>query len=374
VRVLVDPEGFLYERTGGARYCVAVCRGLRAAGVQVDVPLIASGTSFEPGRFRLDRYRAWPRRLQWLRRELRWRSVLLSRRLFHHRLAHGNHDVTFLISWNYDTEIVAYRHRAPYVMVCHDTMRSLTIPAGALDSSPDALHRQLYFARRAARVVCVSEATRRDLLSSVSIPEERAVVVPTANLLPLFATTGAPVPGLPPAYFAFIGARQARKNFDGTVRALVPLLTRPGGPSLVATGRLDLWERDLVNDLGVADRVLGIDVDDAQLVTLYEQAIGLLYPSFYEGFGLPVLEAMSLGCPVVTSSVSSLPEVAGDAALLVNPADYAALLQAAERLVNEPELRVSLAGAGRARAAQFSLDRMMRGLLEQLHAAAATRA
>jgi glycosyltransferase involved in cell wall biosynthesis len=249
----------------------------------------------------------------------------------------------------------------------------MTIPSGALDSSPDALHRQLYFARRAARVVCVSEATRRDLLSSVEIPEDRAVVVPTGNLLPLFATRGAPVPGLPRAFFVFVGSRQARKNFDGTVRALVPLLKRPDGPCLVATGRLDLWERDLVADLGVADRVLGIDVDDAQLVTLYEHALGLLYPSFYEGFGLPVLEAMSLGCPVVTSNVSSLPEVAGDATLLVDPADYAALHGAAERLVDEPGLRASLAEAGRARAAQFSFDGMMRGLLEQLHAAAATQ-
>jgi len=280
--------------------------------------------------------------------------------------------VTLLISWNYDMEVVKHRHRAPYVMVLHDTMRNLTIPAGAIDASPDALHRQLYFAKRAARVVCVSEATRRDLLASVSIPDERAVVVRTGNLLPLFASTGSPVPGLPSSYFVFVGARHARKNFDGTVRALAPLLKRPDGPTLVATGHLEVWERDFIADLGLSDRVLGIDVDDAQLVTLYERAIGLLFPSFYEGFGLPVLEAMALGCPVVTSNVSSLPEVAGEAALLVDPANYAALLRAAERLVDEPDLRTELAAAGRARAAGFSFDAMISGLLDQLRAAAAT--
>ena len=117
--------------------------------------------------------------------------------------------------------------------------------------------------------------------------------------------------------------------------------------------------------------MLGIDADDPTLVTLYQRATGLLFPSFYEGFGLPVLEAMALGCPVVTSSVSSLPEVAGDAALLVDPSDHAALRHAAERLLAEPALRTRLAAAGRDRAATFTLAAMTGGLVEQLQAAAA---
>jgi len=108
-------------------------------------------------------------------------------------------------------------------------------------------------------------------------------------------------------------------------------------------------------------------------VTAYERALGLVFPTFYEGFGLPVVEAMALGCPVITSNVSSLPEVAGDAALLVDPTHHAALLAAATRLVDDPALRTSLSTAGRERAGGFTFDAMMTGLLEQLRAAAASR-
>jgi glycosyltransferase involved in cell wall biosynthesis len=258
-------------------------------------------------------------------------------------------------------------------MVCHDTIRSRPIPGGAIDAWSDPLHRLLYLVRRAARVVCVSETTRRDLLASGPVPEDRVTVVRTANLLPLFAESGAGIAELPDRYLLFVGSRQVRKNFDGTVRALAPLLQRPGGPALVATGRLNVWEQDFVEAVGLGDRVVGLNVDDAELVTLYRRAIALVYPSFYEGFGLPVLEAMALGCPVVTSTASALAEIAGDAALLVDPTDPVGLLRSTERLVAEPELRTRLVEAGRERACRFSFSAMMQGMLAELRAAAAPK-
>jgi glycosyltransferase involved in cell wall biosynthesis len=302
---------------------------------------------------------------------LLWRAGLWSRRLFHRRLAAGRYDVVLLTAWDYNTDFLPYAHGTPFLMICHDTIRVSPIPGGAIDASSDPLHRLLYLARRAARVVCVSEATRRDLLFSVPIPDERVAVVRTANILPLFTDVGATVPGLPDRYFLFVGSRQVRKNFDGTVRALAPLLGRVDGPRLVATGRLNVWEQDFVEALGLRDRVLGIEADDAKLVTLYQRAIGLLYPSFYEGFGLPVVEAMAPGCPVVTSPRSALSETAGDAALFVDPADRTALLQAAERLAAEPALRDRLIEAGRQHAGGFQFESMMQAMLEQLRAAAA---
>jgi glycosyltransferase involved in cell wall biosynthesis len=95
-------------------------------------------------------------------------------------------------------------------------------------------------------------------------------------------------------------------------------------------------------------------VDDATLHALYELADGVAYPSLYEGFGLPVLEAMAHGTPVLTSDRSSLPEVAGDAALLVDPLDPAAIAAGLVRLVGDAALRARLAAAGRRRAAAFT--------------------
>jgi glycosyltransferase involved in cell wall biosynthesis len=365
VRVLVEPEAFRYGRCGTARYYSAVCRGLAAAGVEVDLPLVASGTDYQRGLFRLDAARGpFTERLSW------W-AGRLSRRLFLRRAARGRHDVVLLTSSRHETDFLERAPATKFLLVCHDTMRSVPIPGGAIDAWADPLHRLLYLARRAARVVCVSEATRRDLLASAPLDPSRVSVVPTGNLLPLWATSGAAVPGLPERYLLFVGSRQVRKNFVGTMRALAPLLERTGGPSLVCTGRLDAFEVDLLESLGLDRAVLGVDASDATLVTLYERALGLVFPSFYEGFGLPVLEAMALGCPVVTSSTSSLPEVAGDAALLVDPCDPAALLLAATRLVDEPDLRARLSEAGRRRAALFTFESMMSRFLDELRLAAA---
>jgi len=368
MRVLVDPEAFRHGRCGPTRFYAAVCRGLRAAGVEVDLPLIASGTDYMPARLRLDRVRPGP-----LRDRLSWWSGRLSRRLYHRHLASGRHDVVLPTSMQHDTDFLEHARETPFLLVCHDTMRSLPIPGGAIDAWADPVHRLLYLARRAARVVCISEATRRDLLTSIPLPPERVSVIPHANLLPLWAPTGAAVPGLPARFLLFVGSRQARKNFDGTVRALAPLFRRDDGIRLVCTGGLNVWERDFLNSLGLGESVVGLELADSELVTAYERALGLVFPTFYEGFGLPVVEAMALGCPVITSNVSSLPEVAGDAALLVDPTHHAALLAAATRLVDDPTLRTSLSTAGRERAGGFTFDAMMAGLLEQLRAAAASR-
>ena len=146
------------------------------------------------------------------------------------------------------------------------------------------------------------------------------------------------------------------------------------GPLVLAGGRGWLMEdmtRDLA-EMGLAGRVrLTGYVDDAELAWLYRNCLGFVYPSLFEGFGLPVLEAMSLGAAVVTSDVSSLPEVAGDAALLADPRDPVAIALAMAHLENDPGLRRDLKARGLARAGQFSWERAARAALEAYERAAA---
>jgi len=365
MRVLVDPEAFRHGRCGMTRYYAAVCEGLRASGIEVDLPVVLSDSEFVPDQF--DPIRILPRALG---SKLVRYGERLSRRLFHSRLKAGNYDVILPTSAHHDTTFLEHSGGKPFIIICHDTIRSVPIPGGSIDAWVEPLHKLLYLARRAACVVCVSEATRRDLLHSKSVDPEKVAVVRTANLLPLRAPSGCPVAGLPEKYLFFVGSRQVRKNFDGALRALAPLLRRGDDIRLVCTGRFSIWENDLLDALGLTDQVRGLDLTDAELVTTYERAIALVYPTYYEGFGLPVLEAMAAGCPVLTSNTSSLPEVAGDAALLVDPADHVALLREATRLVDDAALRARLSGAGRSRAESFTLDAMMNGLIEQLHLAA----
>lgn len=367
MRVLVDPEAFRHGRCGVTRYFAAVCEGLRSAGIDIDLPLVASMSDYKPVRRWLGRIGPAPAGDRILRAAAR-----VSRRLYHSRLASGRYDVILPTSSHYETDFLQHARGRPFLLVCFDTIRSLPVPGGAIDAWSDPLHRLLYLARRAARVVCISATTRQDLMRSIPLPPEKVSIVRCANLLPKWAPVGTAVSELPEKYFLFVGSRQVRKNFDGTIRALAPLLQRGDGLKLVCTGQLNIWERDLVDALDLTGRVTGLNLSDAELVTAYERAIALVFPSFYEGFGLPVLEAMACGCPVIASNTSSLPEVAGDAALLIDPANGAELLSAATRISGDQALRARLVVAGREQAARFSFDVMIRELIEQLHAAAST--
>ncbi|MGH7787018.1 MAG: glycosyltransferase family 4 protein, partial [Candidatus Binatia bacterium] len=165
--------------------------------------------------------------------------------------------------------------------------------------------------------------------------------------------------GLAPGYIMHLGTREPRKNLPRLVRAYARL--GAAAPPLVLAGATG-WGVDelpaLLDGLGLRARVhlLG-SVSTADLPALYSGAALFAYPSLYEGFGLPVLEAMACGTPVVSANVASLPEVAGDAALLVDPHDETALADAIGRVLREPALHADLRARGLARARTFTWQR-----------------
>jgi len=154
-----------------------------------------------------------------------------------------------------------------------------------------------------------------------------------------------------------VGKISPRKNLEVVIRALKRL--QSSIPHHLVTVGGDGWDfqesRNLVNSLGLADRVhfLGY-VSDEQLHSLYNKATLFIYPSLFEGFGLTILEAMASGCPVVTSNISSLPEVAGDAALLVDPHNVDGVAVAIETICNDHSYGDELKQKGRERAKLFS--------------------
>jgi glycosyltransferase involved in cell wall biosynthesis len=168
---------------------------------------------------------------------------------------------------------------------------------------------------------------------------------------------------LPQSFIFTVGTLQPRKNYERLIRAFRQLWTAPEGHShrlVVAGGNGWLYESifDSVQELGLDQGVLfpGF-VDDADLPALYTLADLFVFPSLYEGFGLPVLEAMACGTPVVCSDASSLPEVAGDAALLVDPLDVEGWTQAMGQALNDEELRRRLVARGLAQARRFTWER-----------------
>ena len=213
--------------------------------------------------------------------------------------------------------------------------------------------------RRAARVLAVSEQTKRDLVEYYRIPEEKIVVTPN-GVDPLFTPEGDRAEGAP--YALFVGALQPRKD---PLAALEALALVPGELRLVLVGPDKSSGRDARRTaarLGLNGRVTFTGhVEKEQLAELYRGAACLVFPSRYEGFGLPVVEAMASGTPVVAAASGSVPEVAGDAAVLVEPGNPAALAGGIERALADRERLVS---AGLARAKRYSWGETARRTLD----------
>jgi glycosyltransferase involved in cell wall biosynthesis len=240
---------------------------------------------------------------------------------------------------------------------------------------------------RASRVIVVSEQSRHDLLNTYRVDPERVFVVPLGVDTDLFK----PAPpqaidsvrrryGIEGPYLVSLGALEPRKNLPATIRAFASL-PEDVRPALVLVGAASPWNRegwDLVRsaleELPIPVRkrvVLTGYVPEAEKVALLSGAEALVYPSLYEGFGLPVIEAMACGTPVLTSNTSALPETAGSAALLVDPDDVEAIADGLQRLLTDRSLRRALRDAGTARASAFTWEATARQTADILREAKA---
>jgi glycosyltransferase involved in cell wall biosynthesis len=232
---------------------------------------------------------------------------------------------------------------------------------------PEEYPRQQYYFRylvprvlAASRlVVAVSENTRRDIVRVYGIDPARVQVVHSGCDADVFQPPPAPAAG--PPYFLYVGNLLPHKNVLRLLDAFA-LLCRRRPARLVIRGdaRRGHGRHVLarVEALGLGHAVSVVPyASEAQMRRLYGGAIGLVMPSLYEGFGLPVLEAMACGTPVITSGTSAMPEVAGDAALLVDPQDSVGLAEAMHALATDADLREDLRVRGRRRAAVFTWER-----------------
>ncbi|TMK77769.1 MAG: glycosyltransferase family 4 protein [Actinobacteria bacterium] len=233
-------------------------------------------------------------------------------------------------------------------------------------------------ARRSRRILTISEAAKADIVRFLGVPADNVDVTYPGPALPQTAPADARAElGLGPVPIVLtVSAKRPHKNLERLFEAFAQVRAEPA-PILVVPGYETFHEDELrkrADEIGVADRIrfAGWVADDV-LEGLYREAACLVFPSLAEGFGLPVLDALVRGTPVACSNASSLPEVAGDAALYFEPTDTDAIAAAIERLLADEALRERLRAAGLSQAAKFSWARTAEGTIESYDRALATR-
>jgi glycosyltransferase involved in cell wall biosynthesis len=203
--------------------------------------------------------------------------------------------------------------------------------------------------KNADQIIAISENTKKDLIKYYDLPKDKINVIHHASSN--FPTLNQNIKlAVPDNYLLYVGDRHYYKNFTWMINSLSEIISKK--IYLVCAGgkKPNNTEVNLLRSLNISDKVLFLpDINDEILGFLYSNAKAFIFPSTYEGFGIPILESFSCDCPVVCSDTSSLPEVAGNAALYFDPNDDESIRNAVERVLSDDELRRGLIKKGRER-------------------------
>ncbi|MDQ3918834.1 MAG: glycosyltransferase family 4 protein [Acidobacteriota bacterium] len=355
MRVLYDGQVYSLQAVGGvSRYFANVISRLPTdwtPSLIVDRP----GEVSYPAHPNLRVYgRARPGLQRFSHRLAAYYSRIENRRLSG-RAARGRFDVAHPTYYTLCTgqEMVALR--CPVVITVWDMIHEL-FPE-VMDPTGRHAEEKRRAILSAQAVICISHNTKKDLLERYPLPEGRVTVTHLASDIDGDISNGPePVPDRP--YYLYVGSRAGYKNFDGLLAAFARIApSRPELALCVVGPPFDDAEARLISRLGLSGRVEHYGrVGDSHLAKLYRCSTAFVYPSLYEGFGIPLLEAMSCGTVVVASDSSSFPEVLGDAGLLFDPRAPDDLADILSSLADDASGRERLIERGRRRARQFSWD------------------
>jgi len=261
--------------------------------------------------------------------------------------------------------------RKPFIVTVHDLVRICFPFANETIPQKLGLKLDVLGLRKAQHIVAVSKCTKTDLIRYLKIPATNISVIYNGVDCNVFKPLACRRYDFP--YLLYVGTERPRKNLITLFAAFSILkrnnilldlkLVKVGSP-----GRMSKFRQATLHEirrLGLENEVIFIDyASDEDLATYYSSAVALVMPSLYEGFGLPLIEAMACGCPVIAANSSSLPEVAEDAALFFTPGDSLELVRLVQRVVTEPTTRNEMIGRGFDRVTHFSWERSAQETLQ----------
>jgi glycosyltransferase involved in cell wall biosynthesis len=220
--------------------------------------------------------------------------------------------------------------------------------------------RKKLLAKKATKIIAVSENTKKDIIRFFSIDTNKIEVIYHGAPFDMNSNSNDKINiDLPEKYIVFVGSRGGYKNYDLFVEAVTSLLAKDNELKVVCVGdgNFKKIEKEKFKRLNITNKVYQYSVNDDILTYLYKKAMVFVFPSLYEGFGIPILEAFSCGCPVLASHTSSLPEVAGDAAIYFDPTNKLSILSSIQKVIYDDNLRNQLIYKGYQRVKKFTCEK-----------------
>jgi glycosyltransferase involved in cell wall biosynthesis len=361
MKILYDHQIFSFQRFGGiSRYHVELMKHIGLAGSAE----FEFATRYSDNAYIGEIPGIQPNRLPWIgwmgAKSKFLLTFCVNERFSASRVRSGDFDV-FHPTY-YDPGFLARLGPKPFVLTLHDMIPELYPELFPLDTLYGRFVKSRWItgkkelARRASRILAVSESTRRDAIRLYGIEPRRIEVVHHGATVPASRPVGDRESTSGPPYILFVGGRFGYKNFNRFAKAMRILFDRYHDLQVVCAGggAFSETETGMLVDLGCADRFVQTDPSDRMLIQIYRNARAFVFPSLYEGFGLPILEAFGNGCPCVISDASSFPEVAATAAVYFNPESVDEMVDSVGRVLGSESLRNSLIQLGFARAGEFS--------------------
>lgn len=257
----------------------------------------------------------------------------------------------------YDPYFLNFLNNKPFVLTVYDMIHE--IYPEMFSSKHKTTEGKKLLAQKATKIIAISESTKRDIIRFFGIDENKIEVIYLGNSLNISKSDDAINIELPEKYVLFVGNRGSYKNFDLFIGTIAPLLLEDTKLSVVCVGGGKFNDREIekFKSLNIKDKIFQYSVSDNILAYLYQRAIAFVFPSLYEGFGIPILESFVCGCPVLVGKVSSLPEIAGDAGVYFDPTNIVSIYDTVKRIIYDKELRKNLKLKGFQRVKNFSWEK-----------------
>ena len=261
----------------------------------------------------------------------------------------------------YDSYFLKHIGKKPFVLTIYDMIHE-TYPE--LFSADNKIARQKkILAQKAEKIIAISENTKKDIIKFIGINEDKILVIHLGNSINrqennLKINTDL-LKKLPEKYILFVGNRASYKNFNNFSKALIPLFKINKKLNAVCAGGGEFSDKEInfFKTFNITDKFRQYSVNDSDMTLLYKNALVFVFPSLYEGFGLPILEAFNCGCPVAASNRGSLPEIAGNAAAYFNPEDISSITDAINNIIADDGTKEKMKKNGFEQLKKFSWEK-----------------